>query len=156
MEIEIVVDITKEIEGYDNLNLDFIEEFVTGIIESEYSSEEEKDVYLSIMLTDNDSIQEINAQYREKDEPTDVISFAYHEGEEVESFYDTLGDIIISLERVEAQSKEYGHTFEREFYYVLTHGILHLLGYDHMNDEDKEEMRQKEEELLEKYNFRRD
>ena len=97
----------------------------------------------------------INKEYREKDAPTDVISFAYNEDEDNGGFYEVLGDIIISLERVEEQSGEYGHSYEREFYYVLTHGILHLLGYDHIEEDDKIEMRQKEEEILERYGYRR-
>lgn len=100
------------------------------------------------MLTDNKSIQVINRDYRGKDSPTDVISFAYHETEDFDiGPYDVLGDIIISLERVEEQRIEYNHSFEREFFYVLTHGVLHILGYDHIDEEDKKIMRCREEEI---------
>ena len=70
--------------------------------------------------------------------------------------YDTLGDIIISLERVEEQASEYNHSFEREFYYVLTHGILHILGYDHIEEEDKKIMRKREEAILSSFGYTRD
>ncbi|MGL5051624.1 MAG: rRNA maturation RNase YbeY, partial [Fusobacteriaceae bacterium] len=70
--------------------------------------------------------------------------------------YDTLGDIVISLDRVAEQSSEYNHSIKREFYYVLTHGLLHLLGYDHIEPEDKIEMREREEEILNKFGHTRD
>ena len=67
-----------------------------------------------------------------------------------------MGDIIFSLEWVEEQSSEYNHSFEREFYYVLTHGILHILGYDHIEDEDKKLMREREEAILSSFGYTRD
>ncbi|EHO18735.1 metalloprotein, YbeY/UPF0054family [Fusobacterium necrophorum subsp. funduliforme 1_1_36S] len=70
--------------------------------------------------------------------------------------YDTLGDIVISLERVGEQAKEYNHSFKREFYYVLTHGILHILGYDHIDENDKREMREREEEILGHFGYTRE
>ena len=89
--------------------------------------------------------------------PTDVISFAYHDNDEAcTGIFDTLGDIIISLERVDEQRQDYNHSFKREFYYVLTHGLLHLLGYDHIEEEDKKIMRAKEEEILTSYGYTRD
>lgn len=108
------------------------------------------------MLTDNKRVWVINRDYRGKDSPTDVISFAYHETEDFDiGPYDVLGDIIISLERVEEQRIEYNHSFEREFFYVLTHGVLHILGYDHIDEEDKKIMRCREEEILAKFGYRR-
>ena len=100
-------------------------------------------------------IKQINKEYRNKDTETDVISFAYNETENIGGL-NVLGDIIISLEKVKNQSKEYGHSEEREFYYVLCHGMLHLLGYDHIEEEDKKIMRKREEEILEKFNYTRD
>ena len=67
-----------------------------------------------------------------------------------------MGDIIISLERVEEQASEYNHLFEREFYYVLTHGILHILGYDHIEEEDKKLMREREAAILSSFGYTRD
>ncbi len=154
--MELVLELTKGIEGYDDkLDLQTIEDYIKAVIEDEYTPE--KPVYISLLLTGNDNIQEVNREYRGKDSATDVISFAYHDSDEVEfGPYDTLGDIIISLERVEDQAGDYGHSFRREFYYVLTHGILHLLGYDHIEDEDKKEMRAKEEEILSRHGYTRD
>ena len=153
--MDIIIDITKEIDAYENVNEDKLEEYIRVVLEEEYESE--KDVYLSILLTDNETIRNVNREYRNKDSETDVISFAYLEvEEEFESPYVTLGDIVISLEKVEDQAKDYGHSFDRELYYVLTHGILHLLGYDHIEDADKVEMRKKEEEILERHGYTRE
>ena len=152
--MEIIVDITKEIEGYEDVVPEKIESYIKDIIAKEYPPED-RPLYISLLLTDNETIHEINKNYRNKDSATDVISFAYNEDEENDGFYEVLGDIIISLEKVKEQSFDYGHSYDREFYYVLTHGILHLLGYDHIEEEDKEEMRKKEEEILEVYGYRR-
>lgn len=142
------LDFDREVGCYEKkISFPKIEKYVKEILKKEYSSERE--VYISILLTGNKQIQKINKEFRGKDSSTDVISFAYHDNEEFDiGIYDTLGDIIISLEKVEEQSNEYGHSFEREFFYVLTHGILHLLGYDHTEEEDKKNMRKKEEEIL--------
>lgn len=154
--MNITVEITKGIEGYDReIDIDSIEDYVATVVEDEFDSE--KDVYVSLLLTGNENIRTVNRDYRGKDKETDVISFAYLEVEEEDfSPYITLGDIVISLERVEEQAKDYGHSFRREFYYVLTHGILHLLGYDHIEEEEKKEMRKKEEEILEKHGYTRE
>ena len=114
-------------------------------------------LYVSLLLTGNEQIQGINREFRKKDSPTDVISFAYHENEDfLVGPYDTLGDSVISLDRVGEQAKEYNHSFTREFYYVLTHGILHILGYDHIEEEDKKEMREREEEILGHFRYTRE
>ena len=154
--MKINLDLGINIEGYDNeINMKEIEKYITEVLNKEYSSD--KEVYISVLLTGNEEIQEVNKNFRGKDMPTDVISFAYHDnGESDTGIFDTLGDIIISLERVEEQRKDYNHSFKREFYYVLTHGILHLLGYDHMEEEEKKVMRAKEEEILTSYGYTRD
>ncbi|MCI6381254.1 MAG: rRNA maturation RNase YbeY [Fusobacterium mortiferum] len=145
-----------EIEGFDDLvNEEETREYVQKVLEKEYESE--APVYMSLLFTGNDEIQVINREYRDKDQPTDVISFAYHETEDFDiGPYDTLGDIVISLERVVEQAKEYNHSDKRELFYVLTHGILHLLGYDHIEEEDKKEMRAKEEEILGSFGYTRE
>ena len=142
--------------GFDDLvNEEEIREYVQKVLEKEYESE--APVYMSLLFTGNDEIQVINREYRDKDQPTDVISFAYHETEDFDiGPYDTLGDIVISLERVVEQAKEYNHSDKRELFYVLTHGILHLLGYDHIEEEDKKEMRAKEEEILGSFGYTRE
>ena len=148
------IDITYDISDVQEfMDEEKINEFVDMILEHE-KLENTENTYVSFLITTNDAIQNINSEYRGKDTPTDVISFAYNETENIGPF-DILGDIIISAEKVTEQAKEYGHSTEREFYYVLCHGMLHLLGYDHIDDEDKTVMREKEEELLKEIGYER-
>ena len=110
-----------------------------------------EDDELSILLCDNKKIHELNNEYRGIDRPTDVLSFALNEGDDYEGSeeeHHLLGDMILSLERAHEQAIEYGHSFERELAYLTTHSCLHILGYDHMTDEDKKEMRTEEEFVL--------
>ena len=150
------IDITYDIEKIDDFfDEKKIKEFASYILKDEYGKEFDKnEYYLSLLITTNEQIQEINREYRQKDTPTDVISFAYNETENFGAI-NMLGDIIISIERVKEQSSEYGHSDKREFYYVLCHGMLHLLGYDHIEEEDKVVMRKREEEILSKFNYNR-
>lgn len=117
---------------------------------------------VSITFVTNEAIHEINKNYRDKDQPTDVISFALEElGEgEVEIVGEgiprILGDIIISTDRTKEQAEEYGHTFERELGFLAVHGFLHLLGYDHMTKEDEEVMFGKQDEILSSFGLGRD
>lgn len=141
-------------------------------------------LYICVTLTNPENIKEINKQYRNIDRSTDVLSFPMFEKEELDDIVshnalienkedtekeidekdllgdmimqDIMGDIIISLEKVEEQAKEYGHSFEREFAYMLVHGFYHLRGYDHMTEDEKKEMREKEENVLSKLNITRD
>lgn len=104
---------------------------------------------VSIVLVDNEYIHKINKEYRNVDRETDVISFAFMDDEtNPESGVTDLGEIYISLEKAHSQSKEYGHSFKRELCFLLTHGLLHLLGYDHMTEEDEKEMFGLQEEVL--------
>ena len=105
---------------------------------------------VDLLFVDNDQIHEMNLEYRNKDTATDVLSFPMYEAdEEIDDEEEILfGDIVISLERAEEQRQEYGHSLEREVMYLLVHGLLHLAGYDHMEEEDKRQMRKREEELL--------
>lgn len=119
----------------------------------------DEDAELSVVLCDNTYIHELNKTYRNIDRPTDVLSFALNEGEE--EGYDgpdtkLLGDIVISLDKTLEQADEYGHSFERELAYLTVHGMLHILGYDHMTDEDKTEMRKEEEFVLHRLGFVRE
>ena len=111
----------------------------------------------NIIIIDNEKIHEINKEYRNVDRETDVISFAMEDNMDVK--YDDfrlLGDIYISIDRVYSQAKEYGHSNLREICFLATHGILHRLGYDHMEPEDEKEMFALQNELLDGYNIRRD
>ncbi len=124
------------------------------------------DVEISIMLTDNSGIQELNAMHRDIDRPTDVLSFPMFEYDENGDILEDcaewnetgdlcLGDIVISLERAEAQAEEYGHSFVREVSFLTVHSMLHLLGYDHMTPEDEEEMFGYQREILEEMGISR-
>ena len=108
------------------------------------------DVQIGVTFVDNEGIRVINSEYRDKDTATDVLSFPMYEPDEELDDFDLvlLGDIVISLERTEEQRLEYNHSFERELLYLFCHGMLHLCGYDHMEDEEKQIMRQKEEAIL--------
>ncbi|OLZ10474.1 rRNA maturation RNase YbeY [Sulfobacillus thermosulfidooxidans] len=106
-----------------------------------------EDAELSIVLTDDSTIHELNRTYRGVDRPTDVLSFSQREGED--AFDDpVLGDIVISLDRTRQQALEYGHSFERELGFLTVHGILHLLGWDHETPDDEQRMMAKTEEIL--------
>lgn len=116
---------------------------------------------ISVLLTDNAGIHEINREQRDVDSPTDVLSFPLNElspgefdPEVCEKDYDSgaalLGDMVLSLERCQAQGEEYGHGFAREISYLTVHSVLHLLGYDHMDEgEDKKLMRSREKIIME-------
>lgn len=137
-----------------------IKKVVKGVLEEE-NVLIEVDVYIT--LTNNEEIHKINKEYRNVDRPTDVLSFPMYEREEIKSLKNgvddkiekILGDIIISVEKVREQANEYGHSFERELAYLVTHGMLHLLGYDHMIEEEKVVMRKREEEILGTLNITR-
>ncbi|MBP2645738.1 MAG: metalloprotease ybeY [Firmicutes bacterium] len=107
---------------------------------------------VSVVFVDDEAIRELNRDYRGKDMATDVLSFALEEGEEPEIIGGPeealLGDIIISLETANRQAQEYGHSPERELAYLAVHGMLHLVGYDHEQEDDKAKMRRQEEEIL--------
>ena len=116
------------------------------------------EIYISIIITNEEYIKRVNSEYRNIDEVTDVLSFPMFEPSEIDEAKkrkEALGDVIICIPRVENQAKEYGHSFEREFAYMLVHGFYHLMGYDHMNEEDKEKMRAKEENILRNIGFER-
>ena len=119
----------------------------------------DKNLYVNIVLTNPENIRKINKEHRNIDKETDVLSFPMFEKEELEKRkglnQDVLGDIVISIEKVKEQSQEYGHSFERELAYMAVHGFYHLMGYDHMTEEEKSEMRKKEEHVLEKLEITR-
>jgi len=121
---------------------------------------------INILLTDDESIQKLNMQYRDIDRPTDVLSFPMAEVEkgkllscqgdiDMDEGLLLLGDIIISLETALKQAEDYGHSFEREIAFLTSHGVFHLLGYDHIEKDDEIEMVSKQEAVLEKLGLRR-
>jgi probable rRNA maturation factor len=111
------------------------------------------DFEVSISIVGDKEIRDLNKTYRNKDNVTDVLSFPMYEDEDSEPVL--LGDIIICAKRAKEQSQYYNHSFEREMCYLTVHGMLHLLGYDHMDDEEKAEMRKREEIIMDKLNLQR-
>ena len=113
-------------------------------------------VVCSVIIVDNKKIHEINKEYRNIDRETDVISFALEDDETMpEDDIRVLGDIYISIDKAKSQALEYGHSLKRELCFLMTHGFLHLLGYDHMKKEDEEIMFPLQEKILEEYGVRR-
>ncbi|MEH7084065.1 rRNA maturation RNase YbeY [Neobacillus drentensis] len=116
---------------------------------------------VSVTFVSNERIQEINREYRDKDKPTDVISFAMEELGEGEmelvgaEMPRVLGDIIISVPKAIEQAEEYGHSFLRELGFLAVHGFLHLLGYDHMTAEEEKEMFTLQKDILDEYGLKR-
>ena len=109
-----------------------------------------KNAEFNIILTDNKNIHDINKKYRNIDKETDVISFALEDekDEQFSSKKRVLGDIYISIDKAKSQAKEYGHSLKREISFLAVHGLLHLLGYDHMNKKDEKVMFSKQELVL--------
>lgn len=117
------------------------------------------DAIISVTFTDNDGIRESNRQYRGIDAPTDVLSFPMYDfkaGDEPgEGEPADLGDIVLSLEKAWQQSKEYCHSYKREVAFLVVHSVLHLLGYDHMEPDDEEEMRARQRIIMDKLGIER-
>ncbi|UCZ55264.1 rRNA maturation RNase YbeY [Bacillus shivajii] len=113
---------------------------------------------VSLTFVDNDTIHELNKTYRDKDQPTDVLSFALNEGEEDvvgEGMPELLGDVIVSVPRAEEQAEEYGHDMKRELCFLSVHGFLHLIGYDHETKEEEEAMNKRQEMILQKHGIKK-
>ena len=120
-----------------------------------YGAEEAE---VSVTLTDDAHIHVLNRDYRGVDRPTDVLSFALMESDEPEIIggaSEVLGDLVISLERVQAQAEEYGHSALRELSFLTVHGMLHLLGYDHMEEDERLEMETEQRHVMEELGIER-
>lgn len=144
---EIINDIDKEVE-----EIDFLNDYVSYIVKK---LELEKCEF-NIIIVDNEKIHKINKEYRNVDRETDVISFALEDNMDVNyTDFRLLGDIYISIDKCYQQANEYGHSKVREICFLATHGILHLLGYDHMEENDEKEMFKLQNELLDGYNIKR-
>ena len=144
---EIINDIDKNI-----LELDTLNDYVRYVV----SELDLNNCEFNIIIVDNDRIHEINREYRDVDRETDVITFALEDNMDVK--YDDfrlLGDIYISIDKCYSQALEYGHSNVREICFLATHGILHLLGYDHMEEDDEKEMFSLQNKLLDGYNIKR-
>lgn len=130
------------------------------------------EVEVNVILTDNANIQELNREHRNIDRATDVLSFpmvAYDQPADFSDIEETqgdcfnpdtgelmLGDIVISTERAAEQAKEYGHSYRREIAFLVAHSMLHLMGYDHMEDEERAVMERKQEEILQNLGITRE
>lgn len=141
------------------------EKTIKKVLEECYKTENltNSKLIITITLTTPEKIRQINNEYRQIDKATDVLSFPMFEKTELDEkikkqeflHEDVLGDIIISVQKVEEQAKEYGHSFERELSYMVVHGFYHLMGYDHIEEDDKKIMREKEENILGKLSISR-
>lgn len=117
---------------------------------------------MSLSFVNKEEIQEINRDYRGKDVPTDVISFALNDEVEseisiigLEDEINSIGDVIICVDIAKEQAEDYNHSLDREIGFLAVHGFLHLLGYDHMTPEDEKEMFEKQDKILEEFGLRR-
>ncbi len=130
-------------------NLEILEPLLTYALEVENVDNLE----FNVIIINNEEIHKINKEYRGIDRPTDVISFALEDYKDIkyENDYRVLGDIYISIDKVKEQAKEYGHSEKRELAFLAVHGLLHLLGYDHMEKEDEKVMFSKQELILDGY-----
>lgn len=145
MNIDFVFD--NEVENFEN---NYEQDFTAIIEQALKTLGIEDDVEVSCVLVDDERIHEINREYRHIDRSTDVISFAMEDNDQfyVEGMPRTLGDIFISVDHAKKQAKEYGHSLRREMCFLFTHGILHLLGYDHMTDKQEKEMFGLQDQIL--------
>ncbi len=152
----LTVDFIDDNAQIDARHLPEIERLLIFAAEQEGIDEEAE---VAVSFVDENEIQAINKAYRNKDAVTDVISFALEEGEDDFEMPDeprVLGDIIICVKRALEQAEEYGHSFERELGFLSLHGLLHLLGYDHMNEADEARMFGRQDEILDAFGLRRD
>ncbi|NKE05142.1 MULTISPECIES: rRNA maturation RNase YbeY [Mesobacillus] len=152
------IDFLDEVNELSDQEINDIEKLLNYAAEKENVQEGSE---LSVTFVSNDRIQEINREYRDKDRPTDVISFALEEMGEGEleivgvDIPRILGDIIISIPKAREQAEEYNHSFMRELGFLAVHGLLHLLGYDHMNEQDEKQMFDRQKEILDGFGLGR-
>ncbi|RIN87079.1 rRNA maturation RNase YbeY [Mammaliicoccus sciuri] len=152
----LTMDFIDEQQVIDEDTKNQIESLLTFAAKKENITEEAE---LSISFVDEEEIQAINRDYRDKDKVTDVISFSIEEDEpEIEGLDmpRVLGDIIICLEVAKEQAESYNHSLSRELGFLALHGFLHLLGYDHMTEEDEKEMFSRQDEILNEFGLTRE
>lgn len=166
MAIEVDVDMRCEL---DRIDAEEVGELLAGACRRALEQEGWTDAEVSVVLTTDEEIRELNLEYRGIDSPTDVLSFPLWENGDPGQVIDpdtasrsvapgepvALGDIVISLPRAVAQAEEYGHSLRRELAFLTVHGTLHLLGYDHVTQELEKTMRAKEEAILASLDLRR-
>ena len=141
------------------------EKIISNVLDECFKVEglENSKLIVSVTLTTPENIKELNYKYRNIDKATDVLSFPMFEKDEIDSIIinkefeniDVLGDMVISIPQVEIQAREYGHSFERELSYMVVHSFYHLMGYDHMTDDDASIMEAKQRAILDNLNITR-
>lgn len=141
--IDVLFDNRQDIMEITEENIKAIEYAVSTVLKAENA---EGNFEVSVSFVTNEEIRELNRDYRNVDSETDVLSFPMDDDE----FNGTiiLGDIVLSTQRIIEQANEFGHSLEREMIYLTVHSMLHLLGYDHMSNSEKEEMRLREKEIM--------
>ncbi|WOO36426.1 rRNA maturation RNase YbeY [Anaerocolumna sp. AGMB13020] len=161
-----------EYETEIKLEIDY-ETIISKVVDMAMDTEEcPYEAELNVILTDNEEIRNINKSYREVDAPTDVLSFPMvdyetpadfsHLEDNSDDYFNPetgellLGDIIVSVEKVTAQAQEYGHSEERELGFLVAHSMLHLFGYDHMEEEERKAMEEKQRIILDKLGITRE
>ena len=147
MKIEIFNETEEKLDEY----IDTIKEVLVHGLEKLKTG----DVTFNIIIVDNPYIHELNKNYRNIDRETDVISFALEDDKTFNPLERVLGDIYISIDKAKSQSEEYGHSLKRELCFLAVHGMLHLLGYDHMKEEDERVMFKLQEEILDEMGIKR-
>ncbi len=147
----------NNISVFDEMNSSLIDiEFLKDLAKKTLKYMDVENAIMNIIIVSTDKIHSINKEYRGIDRPTDVISFALEDDNTfIKTDYRVLGDIYICLDKVVEQAKEYGHSFKREISFLTVHGILHLLGYDHMNKDDERIMFGLQEAILNEFGIQR-
>jgi probable rRNA maturation factor len=148
------------ISEYENgLPIQDVESFLDKILQAAADYEDIEGYQVAISLVDDAKIHQLNREFRGIDRPTDVLSFALQEQGEDEpwfdiemeqevEYFDSLGDIVISIDTCKRQAEEYGHSFERELAFLAVHGFLHLVGYDHETEEEEKDMFRRQDDIL--------
>lgn len=132
-----------------------LSDLIEKVIDASFEYEGIEKINVSVLICDDIEIHRLNKEFRDMDKPTDVLSFPMYD-DEGNLDPDELGDIVISLERAKLQAEEYGHSLIREVAFLTAHSMLHLFGYDHIDDNEREEMFEKQEEILNKLGVTRD
>ena len=144
-------------QDFAKLDQDFMDKIKAVMLEVLAYEDYDDDYEVSLSFVTNDEIRDINREYRNIDKVTDVLSFPMYDGQEVDVDFGqiSLGDIVISSERASEQAKDFGHSLEREICFLVCHSMFHLLGYDHMEENDAIDMHAREEAVLGKLGITR-
>jgi len=143
----VIIDIRPDIQHE-------VEEILRKSAERTLIEEGCEECEVSVLLTDDSEIHNLNAAYRDVDSPTDVLAFAMREGDDGDPDDKILGDVVISIDTAERQTKEYKHSIEAELSLLVIHGILHLLGYDHAEGDEADIMQKKQKEIIETLGYK--